>query len=488
MFERSGVKVLAVLLAVGICCWVGLSQAQAADGEEPRVEATAGPAASQTMEDWLTEVKNPTPWWNWGFDERMRQIYANNFVTLDKHAPGHDKTFTRMRSRLWNNFTLNEDLKINTRLVWEWRIWCNSNEGLLANSSSVEWDEAIFDQLNVEYNNALGMPLDLKVGRQDLIFGNGWLVLDGTPLDGSRTIFFDAARATYRLEECQTTVDLVYIEQESESDQFIEPFNDQDRGLHESDERGVILYVTNKSLEKTQIDGYYIFKHDEIPDNISTSFPPFWARESELHTAGARVEHMFDDHWKGRAEFAQQLGEQDDETKCALGFNSRMTYMVLDDWKNQFRVGYEYLSGDDPGTGTDEGFDPLWARWPQWSELYIYTYMTETRIAETANLHRVQFGWDLDPTEKIHLCNEYNLLWADENAGGNPLAGGIAPNGGFSSGGKFRGQLLATKLIYKFTPHISGHLWGEYFFPGNFYTDDRNDTAAFLRYELVLTF
>jgi len=487
MCDKAGLKVLAGLLLVGTY-WMGSSGAWAAAADGARVEATAGATKAQTMEEWITDVKNPTPWWHWGFDQRMREVYANNFITLSKDAVGHEKLFTRQRSRLWNNFTLNEDVKVNTRLVWEWRIWCKSNEGSLANPSSVEWDEALFDHLNVEYNNAFGMPLDLKVGRQDVIFGNGWLVLDGTPLDGSRTIFFDAARATYRLEDYDTTVDLVYIEQESESDQFIEPFNDQDRGLHEQDERGVILYVTNKSLEKTQIDGYYIFKHDELADSPAANFPPFWAHESDIHTLGARTVHSFDDHWQGRAEFAQQMGEQDDATLCAFGFNSRLTYSALDNWNNKLRVGYEYLSGDDPSTGTDEGFDPLWARWPQWSELYIYTYLTETRIAETSNLHRIQFGWDADPTEKIHLCNEYNLLWAAENAGGNPIAGGIAPNGGHSGSGKFRGQLLATKLIYKFTPHLSGHLWGEYFFPGNFYTDDRNDPAVFLRYELMLTF
>ncbi len=41
-----------------------------------------------------------------------------------------------------------------------------------------------------------GMPLTATVGRQDIIEGVGWLVMDGTPLDGSRTVYFDAARFT----------------------------------------------------------------------------------------------------------------------------------------------------------------------------------------------------------------------------------------------------------------------------------------------------
>ena len=74
------------------------------------------------------------------------------------------------------------------------------------------------------------------------------------------------------------------------------------------------------------------------------------------------------------------------------------------------------------------------------------------------------------------------MLFADENTLGG------APGRGFSTNGDIRGHLFATKFIYKFSPHISGHLWGEYFLPGNFYTSDRNDVAVFLRYELMLTF
>ena len=77
--------------------------------------------------------------------------------------------------------------------------------------------------------------------------------------------------------------------------------------------------------------------------------------------------------------------------------------------------GYEYLSGDDPSTDTNEAFDPLWARWPQWSENYVYTYAMETRIAETTNLHRVYGGWEFNPTKKTEICTFYNLLFADEN-------------------------------------------------------------------------
>ena len=48
-------------------------------------------------------------------------------------------------------------------------------------------DEALFDWFNVNMRNLGGLPLTATIGRQDMIFGVGWLVLDASPLDGSRT-------------------------------------------------------------------------------------------------------------------------------------------------------------------------------------------------------------------------------------------------------------------------------------------------------------
>ena len=440
-------------------------------------------AEDDSLEAFLKKIKNPTPEINWGYDLRLREIYAKNFLWLDndsapeKGEPENEWQWQRFRSRLWFNITPTEDIEIKSRLVWEPRNYCYPETD--ARRGPFEWDEAIFDKLNIKVKDFFDLPLDIKVGRQDLIFGNGWLILDGTPMDGSRTICFDAARFTYHMSET-TDLDMIYIDQRGQWDETIKPFNDQNRrgGLNswaEQDERGAIFYLTNKSLvPDAKVEGYYIWKHDREIERDRGS------NDGHYHTLGARIDGSMNENWGYRAGFAEQVGQKNYEDLCAFAFNGRLTYKLNDAWKNAFHGGYEYVSGDDPGTETDEGFDMLWARWPRWSELYIYTYATESRIAENNNLHRINFGWNADPSKKIHLSSDYHLLFADENTRGGA--------GGFSENGKFRGQLLTTKLIYKFSPRISGHLWGEYFFPGGYYTDDRNDAAAFLRYELVITF
>ena len=122
----------------------------------------------------------------------------------------------------------------------------------------------LFDALNLNFKRIGGSPLSLKVGRQDIIFGNGWLILDGTPLDGSRTIYFDAARATYAAEHIGTTFDLIYLNNDADTDRFPQQLNDAIEDQIEQDEQGVILYARNKSLVKDwDLDGYFIYKDND---------------------------------------------------------------------------------------------------------------------------------------------------------------------------------------------------------------------------------
>jgi len=446
-----------------------------AQGEKQSLTATPAEEPELFSEEWFADSRKPVDWLTWGADLRLRDEYFNNAITLNKEVPAHEWHFQRYRPRIWSTITPVQDLDFNSRLTWEFRNWCLP-KGIrgtsLEDRRSMEWDEALFDTLNVKWSNMLDRPATLTVGRQDIILDDGWLVLEGTPLDGSRTIFFDAARLNYNFEQAKTVVDLIYIEQSANTDQWIEPFNDQERLVVEQDQRGAILHVANKSLEKTELDGYFIFQKNLAENYVG-------GVESNIYAFGGRIAGAMDDHWKYRAELAQELGHKNYEDLCALGFNSRLSYFVNDKLNNNFRLAYEFLSGDDPDTDTIEEFDPLWGRWPQWSDLIVYTYAPETRIAYVTNLHRLGAGWSFNPTKKLEMCTDYHLLFADENT--------RAGQAGYTNSGDFRGQLVTAQLRYTINPHIKGHLTGDLFCPGNYYDATKNDTAVYLRYELVFT-
>jgi len=441
-------------------------RAAAEDAQCDRAELF-GATPPRGLEGTLEHIKNPVPWWKWGFDIRLRETYIGNGFTLDKKDPDHEWHWQRQRVRLWGTLTPVENLDFNIRVAWEGKHFDRP-------LSFENWKptSTVFDRLNVKWSDIAGTGVSIQAGRQELMLGDRWLVMDGAPLVGSSFIYFDAIRLTFDLEAVDTTLDLVYLEQDAEEENWFPPIDDEDRLLLEHDETGVIARLTNRSLPQTQLDGYFIYARR------TPSAPN--GDQAEIYTFGARAEHRFTDRLTLRGNLAGQFGRKNEAALCALGGLSRLSYELEDGWKSALRLDYEYLSGDRPGTERNEGFDILWGRWPRFSELYLYTYGGETRIGDYTNLHRVSLGWTGHPTEKLELCSDYHLLFADQTT--------FEELSGFSESGCFRGQLFSTVARYRFTKHLSGHILGEYFFPGDYYTDERNDPAVFLRAELVLSF
>lgn len=435
-----------------------------------------GDEATPKESGWMEQVRHPVKGLTLGADQRLRLEYFDNAITLNGKAKGHEWDFGRFRTRIWGQYAPCKEFEVGVRLAWEWRHWQEPDS-----KPEWQWYSAFFDNL---YATVRPMPnLSIKIGRQDIILGDGWLVLEGTPLDGSTSIYFDAVRATYAMPDCKTTVEAIYIQQYASPDIWLPTINDNDINQIEQNERGVILYVTNKSLPQTQIDGYFIYKHNQpiaLPTPDPTKVPLTQSDMGDIYTPGFRVVHNFDAHWTGRVEAAYQFGGKNGRRMDAWGLNSRLTYNCNDDWKNQVYMGFEYLSGDKPGDKTNQQFDPLWGRWPQFSELYVYSYAQETRIAETTNLLRFGPGYTVFPTKQLELNFTYNALFANENT--------LRGRSGFASHGNFRGSLFTAIGKYKFNEHASAHLWGEYFVPGNYYDSNKGDSAVYLRAELVLTF
>ncbi len=446
-------------------------------GEEPgqtelekKAEGISTTPPRNPVLEFIDKTKNPTDWFTWGADLRMREIYQNDHITLNNNVPGHEWHWQRYRTRLWSKVTPLKNFEINSRLVWEFRNFCQP-EG----RRNFDGSDALFDKLNIDWKNIGGSGFSAKIGRQDIILGDGWLVLDGTPLDGSRTIYFDAARMQYDIDSIKTSIQGIYIEQPADYDTHIEPFNDREERCCEESSRGAILWVTNKSLKDTEINGYFIYRHDDAKAANGNN--------ANIYTTGFRMAGLLgkNKNWKYKVDIAQQVGRKNGRRLCALGSSNRLSYLFNDKYDTQLRVTHEYLSGDESTTGKDEGFDILWGRWPQFSELYVYTWIPETggRIADPTNLHRFGFGGSINPTKNLQLFADYHLLFANHN--------NMSANPGFSNNGKFRGQLIAAVMKYQFTEHITGHLLGEVFFPGNYYSHEMNDVAVMVRYELTFS-
>jgi hypothetical protein len=485
MVQRIGILAVAAIALLGwtsvLAAAVGSDTSSEASSKPqsmpaPSSSAATSPAPVSTSwidqgDQWIDQTKTPVPWMKWGADLRFRDEYLKS-PGLNDHdaAPAfRESNWQRYRARWWMTLTPVKNLDLNLRIEWEGRH--NS-----VPDSAIEWaKEAVrIDTANIKLTNVLDTPLTLTLGRQDILLGDGWLVFEGTPVDGSRTTFFDAARGTLEVKDIDTTFDFIYINQNARGNALVEPLLDFRLKVTEQNEQGFILWAANHSIKKTEIDGYYMYKAmQRVAANGDNGF---------IHTVGARIAGDIDEHWKYRAEGATQWGERNGQNLRAFGFNSKLTYQFKDPMDNQLRVAFEYLSGDNPGSkGTNEAWAPLWGRWPQWSELYGYVLPDtgDSRVYESTNLYRLAGGWSISPMPKMVLAADYHLLFAPENT--------KAGTAGFSDSGAFRGQLFTLLTTYQFSKHLKGHILAEFFCPGNYFASPRNDMATMLRGELVFT-
>ena len=467
--------------------------------------ATAPPAGSRA-EKIIKGIKNPVPWFSWGADLRARNEYFNNAITLNEGVVRHEQDYFRYRERLWASYMPLTNVSVNARFSGEQREWMKpSYASQFHYGEGMEWRYGILDNAYAKWSNIGDVPLTLSAGRQDVQFGeplNWWLVADGTPGDGSWTFFLDSIRAGFDAKGIKTKFDVVYIYQNSKPDQVIPTLGQSSDNkptpyyLTEQDEQGVIFYFSNKSVDNLQVDGYFIYKRDDKQlangDN------------ADIYTIGSKISGTPTPHWAYSAEGAYQFGTKQDPTVGnayenypnqwrnidAYGANGKLTYLFKDQYDNQVSLAGEFLSGDNPNSkGTDEMFDVLWGRWPRWSELYIYSYISETskKIAQMNNVFRFGPTWTVTPVKNTTFSATYNALFSPVDTPTRDQTGTSPANPEeFTKNGNFRGHYLQTVLKHKFNDHVSAHLWAEFVWMGDYY--QQRDLMSFLRGEVLVTF
>ena len=440
---------------------------QISPAEEQAVELRQKDKDFFGLGQWKQDLKKSAPWLELGGDFRFRVVY-DEARKLDKQATGHDRLNTRYRVRVWAKIKQSDDLEFNIRLMTEPRYYHRPP----SMDKQLTYEEAMLDILNMKWKNAFGLPWEITAGRQEIKLGSGLLIRDGTPLDGGNTYFFDALRFTYECQGRNTTLDLIWVDNHGDSAKRIKPFNDKDNDLIEQDERGLIVYASDKSRKKTQLDGYFIYKNDHHRNRSSGT-------EGNIYTFGTLIKGDISEHWKYQLEFAPQFGHKNGKELNAFATSNQLAYHFNDVKKNRIHFGYEYLSGnDDP----DKNFDRLWGRVDDlWSKLYQCSIDSiDGRSADSSNLHRLNVGWVTEPSEKLQIETNYHLLFADDNTS----AGGT---NGLSKSGNFRGQLFRTEIKYNVSKQLCHRVEFELFCPGDFYNNDRNDMAIFFRYAIQFT-
>jgi len=196
-----------------------------------------------------------------------------------------------------------------------------------ADAAAWTGDDAEVYQAYIEANAMWGVPLRLRAGRQELSFGNEWLIGVNDRSAFFRGLSFDAIRLTY-------ATDLVNVDVlAAKLAETFSDFADDDADLY-----GV--YGTYRGLDDIVIDGYWLFVRDE---QAGIGY------DVDLHTVGLRGGGNI-----GRFDFETELARQFGDIEWRLGDydydewggNLELGYRFEFQCRPRIYVGFAYLGGD----------------------------------------------------------------------------------------------------------------------------------------------
>jgi len=393
------------------------------------------------------------------FTERFRFVGWDNTINLDDEAKD-PYSFTRHRTSLDMHWLPSANFELGFKVTNEFRVYLSPKD------KDFDINEIFIDNLYLKWKNVASLPLTITLGRQNIVLGEGFVVQDPQPLTGSRSIYFNAARFDLSLGKNHSLTGFVtYV---PETDNILPMINDLDQQLVEQAHTGIGLYYTG-NFKPGKLEGYLIHKKTDANDQRPV--------ESNIETVGARFITQLCSRTSMTVEGAYQFGDYGDEDRSAFGGYFHLDYKVPASVPllKTVTLGGILLSGDDPATAKQEGWDPVFSRWPKWSESYIYTLVRENGVAYWSNLKSMYITLFSKFNDDISLKLSYFKLCALQY----PTA--IFPGGD----GKDRGHLLIARLDIKINKHLDSHFVWEYFAPGNFYYDWA-DSCHWLRYELLL--
>ncbi|MBF0341445.1 MAG: alginate export family protein [Magnetococcales bacterium] len=381
--------------------------------------------------------------------------------------------YQRTRTRLWGEYGFNADVSMRLQLTNEFFDNVEGKPDGAPSRSQRFPSEIIPDNVYMDINHLLGGNLDLRIGRQDLFYGTGKIILDGTPEDGSRTSYFNGIKAAYRMDN-DVSVDLFGVMNRYDDDLAI---NNRHWIIspNKIDESAIGLYLKNNHKQYPS-ELYYVYKHE---NDVSAA-----NNDVNLHTFGARLMPNFTDALSGNLEVAFQTGDMKNNAITDIGgwlVDAKLAYKlpVAPSFKPVVDVSYYYLSGDDQNSRSKyEGWWQVFGRWSQDRELYVYSSIGVNASPRNApgwwtNLSAPSVGLNLAVAEKGRLDMRGAWLMANVDDGAGT--------------GKNRGLYFTSIYDHQFTEKLSGQVIFEFLNPGNYYLDSTRD-AHFTQFQAIYKF
>jgi hypothetical protein len=380
------------------------------------------------------------------FDIRVREEILDGVFYF---AQDPDRDWIRVRTRAGASYAFDAHA-LTLRLVDEHRHMITPDEDL-------NWDEVIIDRL--QWRWSIADARTLTFGRQDIIWPGGFLVLEGHPLDGSRSIYQDAVRLRWDRFDVAAMINHKYDD--------LVLIDDQDRPLTDMDEAGGYLRWTPGGWALS-----LIAKFENDPDDVLDDLTTI--------TGSVRHDRTFADSGKWHLDLALQYqngtvrAAADDRVATGHGWGWAGEGAIVQPFAGRWAAeagGFWYS-----GLGDDiRPFRTPWGRWPKWSEMYIYTLIGEST---PGRIHVA--AWEDIAAPRLGIRATFTD-WLDGRAFASYLFSPVYGEG--------RGLLTEIKLMGDLPWGFDAHLLWETLDPGPFH-DGRHglapmtDRVHFFRWEI----
>lgn len=433
-----------------------------------------------------------------GADLRIRQELMKNVPglpgggVLSPAVRGKFKDHMRFRPRVWGGVRLeSEDVgtfRIFARLTDEFR-W---NVEPRASATTFP-DELILDNLYLEGLGLFDGRFDFRFGRQDIygLYGLDHLFVDGTPGDGSRTVYADMVRMTWHVTD-ESALDVFAIYDFDMSDVRWGTERSRKRSLSglgggadpDMDDWGFGA-VWSSNLGKDL--PYKLFVMQKNTASFERGGVKHPRTQRELF--GAKLTPRLTESLTLNLEAMAQVGKNG-EGALLGGWSA---YSALE-WRGarvaELRgkpfgsLGFHFMSGDKDAASEDGGhraWDPMWARGVNDSELMLYG--THYGAAWWSNMMFLKLSAGIEFARDFRLVGSTGPMFAAVNDG---MGGGDGSFKGLLNQVRLDVPILAANREQGERFEILSHILAEFFNPGDYFETDK--PSWFFRWQVDFRF
>ncbi|HIJ65197.1 MAG TPA: alginate export family protein [Candidatus Hydrogenedentes bacterium] len=314
---------------------------------------------------------------------------------------GHSTAFVEERTRLKFTADFTDEvtavIELDSYDIWGEDFRSNYITGADMRAASVN-DVEVY-QAYIEGREMWGLPLCLRIGRQEISLGNEWLVGVNDTSSMFTGLSFDGILAVYEFDLVTVAGVWAKLAETSPTEE------DGDVDLYG-------IYATYNGLEDITIDGYWMLVRDaRMNEDITRGWVGEWLEDvfdvddhdvTKCHTIGLRgagtvgaidfeaeAAYQFGEADMVGATFAPILYSDDDADFDEWGMNLEVGYTFDTAWEPRAYLGLVYLGGED-----ERDIGNIW----EWFRQFLPFYRPDASVSFNRLFSNVEYSEFLDNT------------------------------------------------------------------------------------------